>query len=427
MAMERLGYRGQSQLATRYFPGTYATFRNLCYRISEDHVETAPLPVREQVRLLDYLEAAVARRASQPDGRFLRRFTGEDALELVRPVAVMAEVAPDTWFCHNCQGYFVGDLRDLKIRQGRCPLCEQQSIIQFSSIFICPRDQDIVRVEPPSCPECRSSGNMKLDMAGGRRGEYEWYCAKHPKVRQRLARRHECGEMMVLKNAYSNLMIPDTDRTLSFIPQDGVSADAQQLGIVRQFGICDVRFGRVAVTEFVLGYRRVHDLGAYYSQQLSIPIRPFINNATRKMRVFCSHQATDGVQVVIERAMLNDLQPEEQGELVHSLKHALINVAPVLTGLAMGEYGADFDPSQGTVTLYDKGQGGKGGSRLLATTRIARWFELAQELVECRHNDCEQACRGCLFLPHTVCRTINRNLDRRLLQRVLFPQATANP
>ncbi len=88
------------------------------------------------------------------------------------------------------------------------------------------------------------------------------------------------------------------------------------------------------------------------------------------------------------------------------------NAAPAVTGLAQNEFAATYSADNGTVTVWDDVQGGSGGCRLLASRRLDRWLEVARELAECHQIQCEDACRGCLFVPGRMCAEGNANLDR---------------
>jgi len=101
--------------------------------------------------------------------------------------------------------------------------------------------------------------------------------------------------------------------------------------------------------------------------------------------------------------------------VLHSLKHALLNAAPAVTGLTQEEFGAQIVEEAGQLVIYDAVHGGTGGCRLLAARRLTRWLAVARELAECHQVQCEGACRACLFLPTRICRQNNQNLDRHLV------------
>ena len=133
---------------------------------------------------------------------------------------------------------------------------------------------------------------------------------------------------------------------------------------------------------------------------------------------FVSRLETDAV--VIESNAKTGTS-EQTNLILHSLKHALLNAAPAVTGLTQDEFGANLDLENRELLLYDNRPGGTGGCRLLADRRLLRWLNVARELAECHQVQCAGACRACLFLPTRLCRQGNLSLDRqRVLQ--LIPQ-----
>lgn len=55
---------------------------------------------------------------------------------------------------------------------------------------------------------------------------------------------------------------------------------------------------------------------------------------------------------------------------MHSLKHALLNAAPAVTGLTQDEFGADLQSIDGQLVIFDNEPGGTGGCQLLADRRL---------------------------------------------------------
>jgi len=124
--------------------------------------------------------------------------------------------------------------------------------------------------------------------------------------------------------------------------------------------------------------------------------------------------------------IITTLKPEYRDNLtLHSLKHALLNAAPAVTGLTQDEFGADLQEEQERIVLFDNISGGTGGCRLLADRRLHRWLQVARELAECHQVQCEDACRGCLFLPSRICRQGNHNLDRHRVLEVIPENITS--
>jgi len=175
----------------------------------------------------------------------------------------------------------------------------------------------------------------------------------------------------------------------------------------------EFRSARARVAEVVVGRIPIADFNAFFGGRERSLVEPFINPATGNFRGLVSQLETDGIVVTIHRADLRD-------ELsLHSVKHALLNAAPAVTGLAQDEFGAEIRPDEGEVLIYDNVLGGTGGCRLLVERRLGRWIQVVRELAECHQVQCDDACRACLFLPSRLCRRGNHDLDRRRVLQLL--------
>src|SRR5436853_5673752 len=101
--------------------------------------------------------------------------------------------------------------------------------------------------------------------------------------------------------------------------------------------------------------------------------------------VFVSRLETDAITMSIKHSIIaNDLS-------LHSLKHALLNAAPAVTGLIQDEFGANIAIGENKLVIFDNVSGGTGGCRVLVDRRLERWLQVARELAECHQIQCEDA------------------------------------
>lgn len=103
----------------------------------------------------------------------------------------------------------------------------------------------------------------------------------------------------------------------------------------------------------------------------------------------------------------------------HSLKHALLVLAPMFTGFEPEKFYGSYDilkPEEGgKVYVYDTDEGGNGGFAALMQDRdtLVKMFKSIQNRLECRTRECKHACKQCLFIKN--CGNVNRKLNRKLL------------
>ena len=400
--------RGARLAATTLYPRSYMVFRNLSLRVREGEVSVAQVPFSDLRTLLPSVVERTRQNAATNRAWNAFATVSEDVLELGIPTRVVACVEPHSWWCsRGCGKFYSGQLQRLGIRRGICPACEVKGIVQLASVFMCPRCHSIRAVEPPRCRECGDSQHVVLQGTGGRRREYAWVCSRHPAFREAVEGYCDRGHQavrMAMKSTGGLLYKPEriTDITYrEFRGQEGISAR----------GLVAYR-AKVRVVEAVVGRTPIADSRQFYTGRELSPIEPFLNPATGHFMGFVSQLKTDAI--VIDVA--NEAARSHLG--LHSLKHALLNAAPGVTGLTQDEFGA-YLPDDGRLVVYDNVAGGTGGCRLLADRRLDRWLTLARELAECHQNQCDSACRGCLFLPARVCGENNQQLDRYEVLRLI--------
>jgi hypothetical protein len=265
---------------------------------------------------------------------------------------------------------------------------------------MCPRCHEISTLEPIPCRDCRDRRSVILRGSGGRRREYRWRCTRHPEFEEYV--RRICprdGARMVLKSTGGHLY-----NTARISHVEAVTAGG---GAAR--GHLNFANGRAAVIEMIIGRIPIAEFGAYFrGGELSV-VEPFINPQTGRYVALVARLQTDAL--IISGASLDETS-------LHSLEHALLNAAPAVTGLTQDEFRTDTHNGRQLV-IYDNAAGGTGGARLLGERRLDRWLQVARELAECHQVQCEDACRGCLFLPSRLCREGNVGLNRHRVLSLL--------
>jgi hypothetical protein len=393
--------RPRRQVASSLFPRSFWTFRNLSLRVPDNGIRTVTLPFSFLSRILPLLTEYLQNSSRTPKWSQFRSVT-EDRLELVEPAAVTVNVAPTTWWCTNaeCNKFFSGTLGQVGIRNASCPACRQRSLVQFASIFMCPVCHIIESVESVICRDCNDSRSIVLVGAGGRRREYRWKCRQHPGFVVFLGK--NCprdGNRMVLKSTGGRIYQPAVWSHVS--PQVIANFPSKESTHLRFLP------SRANVVDIIVGRIPVADVNAFFRGIERSIVEPFINPDSGNFMGFVSRLETDAITVAFQdRAAADDLG-------LHSLKHALLNAAPAVTGLIQEEFGAHINVDRGELIIFDNVSGGSGGCRLLVDRRLSRWLQVAHELAECHQVQCEDACRGCLFLPARICRQGNNLLDRR--------------
>jgi ATP-dependent helicase YprA (DUF1998 family) len=205
---------------------------------------------------------------------------------------------------------------------------------------------------------------------------------------------------MVLKSSGGRIYYPE--RLTEVLSQTAENKER------RVGGLC-FNPAHAAVVDIVVGRVPIADLNDYFRRTEISQVEPFRNKHTGNFMAFVSRLDTDAIAVTTR----SKFQTAEEANLVlHSLKHALLNAAPAVTGLTQDEFSASLNVDTQELLIYDNVLGGSGGCRLLADRRLKRWLNVARELAECHQIQCEDACRACLFLPSRLCRQGNAVLSR---------------
>ncbi len=181
------------------------------------------------------------------------------------------------------------------------------------------------------------------------------------------------------------------------------------------------RFSRMRVLEMTYGFR----IGNKFTGISSYYLNGQENNVVGRLT------ETQGFLLVLKPsfhdtiAKLNE-ENNNSGNVeylkdvaAHSLKHALLVLAPMYTGFEPEKFYGSYDilkPEEGAkVYVYDTDEGGNGGFSSLMKDRdnLVDMFKGIQDRLECRTRECSNACKQCLFIKN--CGNVNRKLNRRLL------------
>ena len=391
--------RGRRQVTTSLFPGNYWVFRNLSLRVSDGGVSGNQLPFRVLSEILPIITEQLQNYVSQYSSWSRFQNVNENRIALIEPSKITTEISPTTWWCSDCHSLFSGPIGQIGIHQGICPSCNHRRIVQLAVVFMCPTCHEIEPIERVICPECKDSRSVVLEGHGGRRREYRWRCRKHPKFEVYL--RKQCRRdksRMSLKSTGGRLY--NVAKLSTVHVSDSRSASDREMGHLR------FSLSRASVVDVTIGRIPIADFNAFYQGSEHSPVEPFINPETGNFIGLVSRLETDAIIVTTS-------EKEYQDELtLHSIKHALMNAAPAVTGLTQDEFGAELQLDQARIILFDNVSGGTGGCRLLADRRLTRWLQVARELAECHQVQCDDACRACLFLPSRICSQGNHSLDR---------------
>jgi hypothetical protein len=394
--------KDRRQASSTLFPGSYFVFRHLALQVPPAGVQASSLPYSLTGRIINDLVPWLQNKAQNEAGWEQFRSIDEDRIALVEPVRVLGNVAPTSWWCtnQNCNKLFTGRLSTVGIENGECPDCHQRSIVQFPAIFVCPTCHAIETVASIQCPQCRDSRAISLRGASGRWSTFRWRCSLHEDFSVMLGKR--CGTdqtRMVLKSAGGKVYHPENWSKVDPISTSNVE-------IAR--GSLRFRPSRATVLNVTIARVAVANAQDYYQGHERSTKEPFLDPISGSFIGFVSRIDTDAIVISSANRSLHD------PVTLHSLEHGLMNAAPAVTGLTQQEFGSDLK-DDGQIVFYDNVQGGSGGSRLLADRRLDRWLEVVRELAECHQVQCEDACRGCLFLPSTLCNKLNNELDRNTI------------
>lgn len=187
------------------------------------------------------------------------------------------------------------------------------------------------------------------------------------------------------------------------------------------------RFTRMKILETVYGYRMGGKKYGTTTSYIGADTRTVIGRVidTKGFQVTIKPKIYDTVNKIKEKLTnTDDYEDEDILEIIlHSLKHALLVLAPIHTGLDEQKFHGSFEINQkkdddwaAKVYVYDTEDGGSGGfSTIMRNRDILEIMldEIRLRRLYCPVRECKQACRHCIAIKN--CGFVNRRLNRRLL------------
>lgn len=392
--------KDRRQAASTLFPGNYFVFRNLALQVPPTGVQASPISFSLTARILAQLVPWLQHKAQNEAGWEQFRSVDQDRMTLVEPSRTIGSVAPTSWWCVNqeCNKFYQERIGTVGINNGSCPTCRERSIVQFPGVFICPTCHAIEPVTNVQCNECHDARAVFLTGSSGRWSTFRWRCRHHDQFTVNLGKRCRTDQTrMVLKSVGGKIYHGENWSSV-----DAVAGSEPE--VVR--GVLRFRSARATVLNVSVARVPVANPSDYYQGREQSVKEPFLDPLSGNFTAYVSRIETDAITISASNGALHD------AITLHSLEHGLMNAAPAVTGLTQDEFGSDLKHESGEIVFYDNVQGGSGACRLLVDRRLDRWLQVVRELSECHQVQCDDACRGCLFLPSRLCRKLNNDLDR---------------
>ena len=186
------------------------------------------------------------------------------------------------------------------------------------------------------------------------------------------------------------------------------------------------RFCLMRVLEMTYGYRagnRFSGVSSYYLDGQDNNVMGRLTE-TQGFVLHLKPEIDKKIHALQERKYTKQTKEELKEIALHSIKHALLVLAPMKTGFEPDKFYGSYD-SQGEgarVYVYDTDEGGNGGFAALMRTKTALYDMLKEtaKRLTCPTRDCLHACKQCLFIKN--CGNVNRKLNRHIvLSLELFP------
>lgn len=273
------------------------------------------------------------------------------------------------------------------------------------------RPIDSLRKHNPHCPKGLVVPTRKLDRLY-RTGSY-WYKMDFPRESMTVPLQVSSVETFDMKNDQE---VDEVNQVLNEVKRTVFSSKIVDLE--------NSKFTRMRVLEATYGFRvgnRYSGVSSYYIDGID----NYVVGRLTKTQGFVLTLRPEFIQAVEDLKKLEQFAVATE-ELVqtalHSIKHALLVLAPRYTGFEpekfYGSYDVFPDRKGAKVYVYDTDDGGNGG--FAALMRDARSFDRMLEEISIRLNcptrECKEACKLCLFIKN--CGNVNRKLNRRLLQNL---------
>ncbi len=397
------------------FPHSYLEHRKLSFEV---HTVKALGPQIEDAPILSkYCGIVYDSLKSDLQGRG-ERFRGIEKLEPFRPDEIEVEPFPLIFYCRDCNRLYK-NVESLP-SSGICKCSvgvEGAKIYQISQMFICPNCGEINTVWD-AFRKCKCSPehiHYKISDPLHPYKSAEMWCDIH-QWREKVRENVFCSicrrplEAFPVSSSYLN---PAREVFIEggFEPSAHVPPIEEDL--VGEYGIESVEFGSLNTVELVYGYRV--DVPAPGPPR-QLPVRPFMHpTEDNKALALSKILKTKALKIRFMDVVMENLKDRDY-IFLHTFKHLMLWASPNFTGLEVGEImGVVSTADGGVVYLYDNQPGGIGGCEALSDpNRFLGLLDYAKRFIR-DHTNCVDACKKCLYLPHGVCKDLNRNLNRNLL------------
>lgn len=189
------------------------------------------------------------------------------------------------------------------------------------------------------------------------------------------------------------------------------------------------KFSRLNVLEATYGFRvgnRFSGVSSYYLDGTDNTVLGRLTD-TQGFVLTLRKSFDEKLEQIRQSRFKNDDFETLKEIALHSIKHVLLVLVPMRTGLDPDRFYGSYDalPEGGKVYVYDTDEGGNGGFATLMrdTMTFVSMMKDVRRRLECPTRECLNACKQCLFIKN--CGNINRKLSRNvLLELELLPSSS---
>lgn len=299
---------------------------------------------------------------------------------------------------------------------GRCPLRFKDKIGSMR-ITDPNRPIDSLRRFKPDCPRDLEVEGVEFERLYG--GSNYWYKMDFP--RESITSSLKVSAVQDIDpeaaSGSNRDLIEEVNEVLDDVKRAKFNSDLVDLE--------GTRFAEMRVLEVVYGFSVGSRRSGFYRFYVGVASNQVPGRLTRTQGFVVS--LGGGFFDKLER--LQEEHPDKWGAenlgtlghvALHSLKHALLVLAPMNTGFEpdkfYGSYDLDVEERTAKVYVYDAEEGGNGGfaSIIREPRRFQEMLDRVVGRLDCRQRECPHACKQCLFVKN--CGEINRHLNRHLLK-----------
>ncbi len=178
-------------------------------------------------------------------------------------------------------------------------------------------------------------------------------------------------------------------------------------------------FSRLRVLEMTYGYRvgnRFNGVSSYYLDGQDNNVLGRLTE-TQGFVLSLKRKIDENIETIRAQKYPKQTFEELKQIVLHSIKHALLVLAPMRTGFEPDKFHGSYDALQegARVYVYDTDEGGNGGFGSLMKDRKSMVDMLSDisKRLSCPTRECLNACKQCLFIKN--CGNVNRKLNRHML------------